>query len=68
MYTERELPFLVGRSKPVLSATYPFASVFGTQTSRPPSENTFTLSGSKIGAGLPLIIGIVAVLMFFGRR
>jgi len=69
MYTERELPLLVARSKPVLSSIYPFSKVFAGQTSRPPTERTFTLSGNQgrvvrgIGLGAVFILG----LLFLGR-
>lgn len=70
MYTQRELPFLEGRSKPVISATYPFASVFAGQTSRPPTENTFTLSGTggTIARGAGAVVVLILALMFLGRR
>ena len=68
MYTDRELPFLINRSKPVISSTVPFAQVFSMQTSRPATEKVFTLANYKIGAGLPVIVGVIALILFLGRR
>ena len=49
MYTKRELPFLIARSKPVISSTVPANNKIGSRT-------------------LPLIIGVIALILFLGRR
>lgn len=67
MYTQRELPFLIGRSKPVLSSTVPFSKVFEGQTSRPATEKTFTLSGTGM-RGIGFGVALILALMFLGRR
>ncbi len=66
MYTKRELPLLIGRSKPVISSTAPFAKVFGGQIASP-TERTFTLSGKGMRIG-GFAIGAILLLMFLGRR